>query len=222
MLTRYATAFAIVASLACAAVPSLRHQLLRVAGQALVADEQISKSDIIVVSSDSGGAGTLEAADLVRAGIAMRVAVFDDPPSGEDFEFIRRGLPYEDQGARQIRQLKALGIENIVSISRHADGTEAESQVFPAWCDQNQWRNVVVVAAKDHSRRLRRILDRVLTGHATHVAVRAEHYSGFDPDRWWQTRDGVRTEIVEMQKLILDFILHPSIAMTVPFPGDIA
>jgi hypothetical protein len=30
-----------------------------------------------------------------------------------------------------------------------------------------------------------------------------------DPDRWWETRRGVRTEIVELQKLLLDVVLHP-------------
>jgi len=30
-----------------------------------------------------------------------------------------------------------------------------------------------------------------------------------DPGRWWETRDGVRTEIIEFQKLLLDLIRHP-------------
>ena len=31
----------------------------------------------------------------------------------------------------------------------------------------------------------------------------------FYSDRWWETRDGVRTEIIEFQKLILEMVLHP-------------
>jgi hypothetical protein len=72
-------------------------------GWALVVDEPAGLADIIVISADSGPAGALQTADLVQGGIASRVAVFTDPPSGEDFEFIRRGLPYEDASARQIR-----------------------------------------------------------------------------------------------------------------------
>jgi hypothetical protein len=34
-------------------------------------------------------------------------------------------------------------------------------------------------------------------------------YSSFDPDLWWKTRSGVRTEIVELQKLVLEVVLHP-------------
>ena len=157
----------------------------------------------------SGGAGALEAADLVQSGIATRVAVFADPPSGEDHEFIRRGLPYEDASARQIRQLRWLGVTDVVQIPRTDAGTEGEGQVLPPWCDQHQFRSIVFVAARDHSRRLRRVLDRVMKGHPTRVTVQPARYSSFDPDRWWETRGGVRTEIVELQKLVLDVVLHP-------------
>jgi hypothetical protein len=50
------------------AVPSVRQAVLRTAGWALVIDEPVAPADIIVVSLDSGGAGALEAADLVRCG----------------------------------------------------------------------------------------------------------------------------------------------------------
>ncbi len=173
-------------------------------------DEPVAPADIIVIALDAGGAGALEAADLVQKGIATQVAVFADPPSGEDHEFIRRGLPYEDEAARQIRQLAMLGVRNIVRIPRTDAGTEGEGQVLPAWCDQHQFRSIVIVATTDHSRRLRRVLDRSMKGHATSVAIQPSRYSQFDPDRWWETRDGIRTAIIELQKLLLDFVLHPT------------
>src|SRR5712671_6066428 len=191
------------------AVPSVRQPVLRAAGWALVVTEPVAAADVIVVSPDSGGAGALEAADLVQSGVATRVAVFIDPPSGEDHEFIRRGLPYEDEGARQIRQLKLLGVTDVVQIPRTDAGTEGEGEVLPPWCDQHQFRSIVFVAARDHSRRVRRVLDRVMKGHATRVTVQPARFSSFDPDRWWETRVGVRTEIVELQKLVLEAVLHP-------------
>jgi hypothetical protein len=60
-------------------VPAVREPALRAAGWALVVDEPVGVADIIVVSLDSGGAGALEAADLVQGGIATRVAVFTAP-----------------------------------------------------------------------------------------------------------------------------------------------
>jgi hypothetical protein len=199
----------VFAGAAFVAVSSVREPVLRTAGWALVVNDPVAPADIIVVSLDSGGAGTLEAADLVQSGVATRVAVFTDPPSGEDHEFIRRGLPYEDASARQIRQLKSLGVTDVVEIPRTEAGTEGEGQVLPPWCDQHQFRFIVFVAARDHSRRLQRVLDRAMKGHPTRVTVRPAHYSSFDPDRWWETRGGVRTGIVELQKLVLDVLLHP-------------
>jgi hypothetical protein len=202
----------VVVALAAAtvvAVPSVREPVLRAAGWALVVNEPIAPADIIVVSPESDGAGVLEAADLVQSGIAKRVAVFSDPPSAEDLEFIRRGLPYMDAGAMQVRQLKLLGVTDVVQIPRTDAGTEGEGQVLPPWCDEHQFRSIVLVAGRDHSRRLRRLLDRVMKGHPTRVMIQPARYSSFDPDRWWKTRDGVRTEIVELQKLVLEVVLHP-------------
>ena len=199
----------VLAAAALVAVPSVQEPALRAAGWALVVNEPLAPADIIVVAPDSGGAGALEAADLVQSGIATRVAVFVDPPSVEEHEFIRRGLPYEGVAARQIRQLRSLGVTDVVQIPRTDVGTEGEGQVLPPWSDQHEFRSIVFVAEKDHSRRLRRVLDRAMKGHPTRVTVEPARYSSFDPERWWETRDGVRTEIVELQKLLLEVVLHP-------------
>jgi hypothetical protein len=78
---RWAPILVVVALAAAAilAVPSVREPVPRTAGWALVVNEPVAPADIIVVSLDSGGAGALEAADLMQSGIATRVAVFYRP-----------------------------------------------------------------------------------------------------------------------------------------------
>jgi uncharacterized SAM-binding protein YcdF (DUF218 family) len=195
--------------LAILAIRPIREPVLRAAGWALVVSEEpVAPVDVIVITLDSDGAGALEAADLVHGGLAKRVAVFEDPPTGEDHEFIRRGLPYENAAARQIRQLAMLGVTDVIQISK-IDGTESEGQVLPQWSDEQHLRSIVIVTNRDHSRRMRRVLDRAMKGHPTQVTVQPARYSSFDPDRWWETRGGVRTEIIELQKLLLDFVRRP-------------
>jgi hypothetical protein len=203
-----------LAAAAIVAVPTVREPFLRSAGWALVLSEPVVPADIIVVSAYSGGAGVLEAADLMRSGIATQVAVFTSAPSVEGYEFSRRGLPYEDTPAWQIRQLRLLGVTDVVQIPATDAGTEGEGQALATWCDQHQFRSIVFVAARDHSRRLRRVLDRLMKGHSTRATVRPGRYSSFDPDHWWETRDGVRTEIVELQKLLFEAVLHPMSFLT--------
>ena len=135
---------AALAAILIVAVPSVREPILRNAGWALVVDEPVTPADIIVMTADSYGAGALEAADLVQSGIATRVAVFAAPPTGDDREFIRRGLPYEDGAARQIRQLRSLGVTDVLQIPVTEAGTEAENQMLPAWCDRHQFRSIVL------------------------------------------------------------------------------
>jgi hypothetical protein len=201
-----------IALLAAAALPLpyLGTPILRAAGGVLVAEDPLGPADIVVVATGADGAGVLEAADLVRAGVAPGVAVFADPPDPViDREFLRRGVPYEDAAARSRRQLMALGIDAVETIPRAVAGTEDEGRALPGWCRERRFRSVVVVTTSDHSRRLRRLLRRSMNGHPTRVMVRASRFSRFNPDRWWGTRLGVRTGIVELQKLLFDVARHP-------------
>jgi hypothetical protein len=191
-------------------IPTLRRPILRAAGWALVVDDPIGPSDVIVVAVDAAdGAGVLEAADLVHAGVAVAVGIFAEPDNRADREFIHRGVPYEDITDRSARQLRSLGVMTIEHIPGTVTGTETEAQILLAWCTDRQYRSVVVVSNSDHSRRLRRVFRRSLRGHGLKVSVRSARYSTFDPDRWWATRGGIRTEIVEFQKLLLDVARHP-------------
>jgi hypothetical protein len=191
-------------------VPTVRSSVLRAAGWVLVAYDALEPSDIIVIAVDAGDAGLLEAADLVHAGIAGRVAVFaaGDPDSVER-EFIRRGIPYGGSAPLQLPLLKALGVTGIDLIPAAADGTTSEAEVLPGWSAQHRFRSIVVVSSPDHSRRLRRMLRRSMKNHETRVIIRPARHSIFDPDHWWETREGVRTEIIEFQKLLFDVICHP-------------
>jgi hypothetical protein len=204
-LLAVAVAFALVA-----VVPTLRVPILRAVGGVLVAADPIGAADIIVVASDADGAGVLEAADLVHGGVSTRVAVFADPPDPVvDREFLRRGVPYDDAGARATRQLRALGVDDVEQIPRGVTGTEDEGRVLPDWCHGRQFRFVVVVCTPDHARRLRRVLRRSMRGQATRIAVWPARYADFDPNRWWETRRGIRIAVVEMEKLVLDLVRHP-------------
>jgi uncharacterized SAM-binding protein YcdF (DUF218 family) len=197
-----------LATLIAAGVPALRHSLLRSAGWALVAEDPPARVDIIVISTDALGAGILEAADLMQAGFATRVAVFDRPQSRMSREFARRGVQPLDLKNVSIQLLHGLGITDIAVIPPVL-GTVDEGKVLQQWCAANSIHSIVFVSVADHSRRTRRVLDRALSPRGVRVMVRYARYSEFDPDSWWQTRGGQRIEAVESQKLLLDILRHP-------------
>jgi uncharacterized SAM-binding protein YcdF (DUF218 family) len=203
------TALALLA-LSALAVIFLRVPLLQMAGRLLVVSGQAEPAaDVIVLAIDAGSDAALDAADLVRRGTAPRVAVFGEPTNRIEREFARRGVPYEDKAERLIRQLGLLGVKEARRISTPVVGTENEAAILPQWCLEHGFRTAIVVTSVDHSRRLRRVLHRAMKGSAAKLIVYPSHYSTFDADRWWTTRDGTRTAIEEGQKLLLDVILHP-------------
>jgi hypothetical protein len=186
-----------------------RHYLLRAAGHALVSADPRKTADVIVISTDADGEGVLEAADLVKEGLAPRVAVFSDPPDNVDREFIRRGVPYFNAAAVSIQQLHALGVAAVEQMPPTVTGTEDEGKELPRWCLEKGFHTIIFVSTADHSRRSRRVLGRSTHQTGLEVIVRPSRYSEFDPDAWWLSRGGIRTEIVESEKLLLDVLRHP-------------
>jgi hypothetical protein len=207
-LARSLTIVAIIAVVAFG-IPSVRYAMLRAAGWTLVASDPLTAADVIVVSLASSNFGVLEAADLVHERMANRVAVFEDPPSGEDYEFIRRGLPYEDHAARQIRQLGWLGVVDILQIPGVTQGTRSEADLLSSWSREHQFRSIIVVTTADHSHRFRRVLVRAMKGSGITVMVRSSRYSDFDPDHWWETYGGIQLALSEWLKLVVDVFRHP-------------
>jgi hypothetical protein len=199
----------LVAVALVAGVPWLRTSTLRIVGRALVVNESAGCPDTIVVGVEAHGAGVLETADLARQCVTARVAVFDDPPNAVNREFVRRGLSYEVEAERSIRVLNALGVTSVDRIPRATGGSEDEGRVLPGWCAGRRCGPIVVVTTSDHSRRLGRIMRRAMRSYGAPVTVRSSRHSAFDPNAWWTTRDGVRTWIIEAQKLLFDMVSHP-------------
>jgi hypothetical protein len=211
-LTRWIAGVLAVALLGVAAavsVPASRHLLLRSLGWALIARDTPAKVDIIILATDSLGAGVLEATDLVHAGIATRVAVFARPRTRVQTEFASRGIPYFNAMETEIQQLQGLGITAIERIPQEVAGTHDEAKVLQSWCVANHIHSIVFVSASDHSRRTRRVLGRTLGEQGIKVMVDYSRYSDFDPDTWWRSREGQRIELIESEKLLLDILKHP-------------
>jgi hypothetical protein len=191
------------------AIPQTRVATLGSVGHALVASDPVVAADVIVISVDAGAAGVLETADLVRDGVSNSVAVFSEPPMPADLEFQRRNVRHRDDASLALEELEALGVRNAVRIPTPVDGTTAEGRVLSNWIRERGFRTIVMVTTTDHARRTRRVMRRALSDQQATIIVRPSRYSDFDAAAWWHTRAGVRTALIELQKLLLDFVTHP-------------
>ena len=48
-----------------------------------------------------------------------------------------------------------------------------------------------------------------MSGQSTKIMLRSARFSPFKADRWWETRAGTRSEVIELEKLLLDVVRHP-------------
>ena len=207
--SRYALLTVLVMLTVLAVCVLARRPILREAGRALVFSDPLQSSDVIVVTEWDGEGALLKAADLVHADIAPRVAILLTPNQPSDRELELRGVRREPISEYFVKILHSLGVQTVEIISQRADGTTGEGEVLPVWCDEHGFTTVLVVSSPDHSRRVRRVLHRSMRNHRTKIIVRTAAFSDFDPERWWQTHDGVRLELEGMGKLLVDLVRHP-------------
>lgn len=200
---------AIAVFLVVLAVAAFREPLLRTLGRALVVNEELAPSDVVVIPEWTQAAGALEAADIFRQGLATGAVVLLDTPDLAETELIRRGLKSTSHASWLLDVLKQLKVEPVETIDDSGNGTQAETVALPQLCERHGWRRIIVVSLSDHSRRLQRLLRRSMRDRGFRVIVRTSAYSSFDPDTWWRTRDGIRIQLLESQKLLLDILLHP-------------
>ena len=185
-------------------IPTTRGWLLRSAGRMLVTEDPLANADVVVLSVDSGAAEVLEAAELLKTGIAPRVAVVAGPQDTVALEFARRGLPYADRTQVAVDTLHNLGVAEVSVVDPRVDGSNQEAEILPGWCKARGYAHVILIVPPDHSRRIRRLLQRKDAGNAAGMLIRFSRYSTFHADSWWRTRDGIRIELIGLQKLLAD------------------
>jgi hypothetical protein len=203
------SAVVLLAAAVAFSVPGIRLQLLRSAGWALVADDPLDKADVIIVATDASAAGLLEAAQLVKDGVAPQVAIFSYVADRAGEELARRGIVADDFNTLRLPVLQRLGVASVDIIPTAVVGTTDEGRVLRQWCAGNRIRSVIFISTTDHSRRTRRVMTRTFAATGIRVMVRYARFSEFNPDDWWKDRGGQRTEAVEAEKLLLDIISHP-------------
>jgi uncharacterized SAM-binding protein YcdF (DUF218 family) len=201
-----------IAVIATVALPPVRGAVLASAGDALVVDATLAGADVAVLPTEVGSAGELEIVRLVEEiGIRRVLVISAAPPEILAAEYARRNVHPIDRAELSRQVLIHLGVEpgRIEVLRVGQGGTNGESGAVVQWCENNGLRRAVIVSSRHHSRRLTRVLRRTVGGRSVAVSVWPTRYDGFDPSNWWEHRDSLRVGIVELQKLLLDVILHP-------------
>lgn len=166
-----------------------RHPILRYAGDFWIVDETPQVSDVIVILSDDnyGADRASRAAQLFKSGMAPRILA-----SG------RLLRPYAGIAELMEHDLKALGVpaNAIVPVTHRATNTREEAIADSQAIAAHGWKKVLLVTSNYHTRRADYIFERALPA-GTELRVVSAPDSEYDPNTWWQTRNGLKRFLYE-------------------------
>ena len=166
-----------------------RHPILRFAGEFWIVDETPQVSDVIVILSDDnyGADRAARAAQLFKSGMAPRILA-----SG------RLLRPYAGIAELMEHDLKALGVpaNAIVPVTHRATNTREEAIADSQAIAAHGWKKVLLVTSNYHTRRADYIFERALPA-GTELRVVSAPDSEYDPNTWWQTRNGLKRFLYE-------------------------
>ncbi|MGE0446478.1 MAG: hypothetical protein AB7P99_14725 [Vicinamibacterales bacterium] len=180
---------------------------LRTVGKLLTANDAIVKADAAIVTPESGAAGELEAVTLFESGLVDRIILVASKPQVAERELLRRGIDL--RGAR-LDRLRSLGIppEHVDTLEGGEGGTTDSTAAIATLAGRTS-AQLLVIASPSHVHRVRRALERQWPDPVSAPAVLGTRYHAFRSDDWWRERSTLREGIVEIEKLLLDYLRHP-------------
>jgi len=162
----------------------VRHPLLRLAGGWWVVSDPLQHADAMIILGDDNFSGdrAARAAELYQAGWAPQVVA-----SG------RMLRPYAGVAGLIQRDLESRGVPAaaIITFDQHAENTRSEAEALRDLVAQRHWHRILVVTSNYHTRRARYVFGKIFPSDVS-VLIESARDSDFDPDRWWETRSGVK------------------------------
>lgn len=177
----------------CLVIYVVRHPLLRAAGNFWVVDDPPAASDAIIVLGDDNYSGdrAARAAELYKANWAPVVVA-----SG------RLMRPYASVADLLDHDLRDRGVpeKDIARLTGRYRDTKEEAQAISQLIRERGWKKVILVTSNYHTRRAHYISERMYPP-GTVLRMSAAPDADYNPNNWWETRDGEKIFFLETVSL---------------------
>jgi uncharacterized SAM-binding protein YcdF (DUF218 family) len=174
--------------------------LLTAAGDWLIVSDPLQKTDAAIVLSgeESEGLRVRGGVDLYKAGWVRKLVL-----SGTRSSFGRYETDYSSALAISLGVPK----DDMLIVTHRMRNTYDEAKVLLPVLEERGLRSVIVVTSNYHTRRAR-MLFREAIGDRVQVRVYPVHSEWFAPDAWWQSREGLKTFLLESTKIVDAWVEH--------------
>ena len=171
----------------------------------MVVNDELKKSDVILVLMGSVYDRILEAADLYEEGYSDRIVLINSYIAAKDI-IVDRGL--QAYGNTLLSKMAAvdMGIpeEDIIILDGNSRSTQDEAMTFREYIKKNkEIDSIIIVTSKFHSRRAKQIFKKALSVLDREIDIYSAP-SKYDPSnvsQWWRNREDFEFVVFEYLKL---------------------
>lgn len=181
-------------------------------GRWLVVEDPLVKARAIMVLSGAMPLRAIEAAKLYREGYAAEIWLTHSTEPGATLQEMRVPFYGEDYYNKLVLIHEGVPPEAIHLLEPPVVNTADEIRVAAAALTRTNGDSLIIVTTKAHTRRVRRLWQRLAAGQGRAV-VRAAGTDPFDPRHWWRTTGGaldVLREVLGLLNAWAGLPLHPA------------
>jgi uncharacterized SAM-binding protein YcdF (DUF218 family) len=193
--------FSIILIVSFASVLSCRN-----AGSWLVKVDEQMQADAIVILMGSISDRVIQAIDLYKQRMAEKVIIVEES-MGPLCELEKRGAHLLSKSDQTRNAFITLGIppDSIIVLPGNATSTQMEAIIIRKYLlNKPSIDTILLVSSSYHTRRSSMIFKTAFNkaGMPIHVISSPSVYTNFDAERWWRTKDGIHTVLLEYLKTV--------------------
>lgn len=183
----------------------IRRPILRVFGNYLIQEDELSQCDALFVLSGNPKDRAMESARLLKAGFAPKVVC-----TGESVHRILLVVgDSTDEAGLSRMELLAAGIpENQIEVLHIGTSTREESEAILAYCKIKGFKKIMVVSDKFHTNRIDYAFRDVFEDAGIQLILRGCPSTVYSESNWWANEEGLIMVNNEYIKLMYYYIKH--------------
>jgi len=183
----------------------IRRPIMRVFGNYLIQEDELSQCDALFVLSGNPKDRALESARLLKAGFAPKVVC-----TGESVHRILLVVgDSTDEAGLSRMELLAAGIqENQIEVLHIGTSTREESEAILSYCKTKGLKKIMVVSDKFHTNRIDYAFRNVFEDAGIQLVLRGCPSTAYSESNWWANEEGLIMVNNEYIKLLYYYIKH--------------
>lgn len=189
---------------ACSFLFVFSNPVLKFLASGLVVNQQIVKSDAVLVLGGGSPSRVLEAVDIINEGYANKVLITrGGKPEGADYLKSRDiNFPEEADLNKFVAQKLGINKNDMVLIPERVYSTKEEAEVIKEFALTNNYKSIVITTSKSHSRRALLIFQKVFKNTGIKITIKPSKYDGFDPEGLDKNKNYWKEVVLEYQKML--------------------